>query len=251
MVERRRGGDLALAFDDVDVGQRRQRVDQCVAWENGRRALLDQDLLGASADDELAVLVGIAATLGPDVQVDLLTRFTGRLAKVAGAASPSLSGRIDNRLHVGGRGVHGAAESRPCGKVDRHGLVDVDARGPDRIVEQHLAEKTLRLRGFVAVRLRRRTRRRGDVGIPGRHPQLVDATDLLADEIAQLSRAIAAVGADAGAPQCQRRGQECAKGARTQGLGPLEFGHDRRVPPQRLRACRWFRLSEDPDHESS
>ncbi len=152
MVERGRRGDHFHAIDQIDVRQRRERIDQHVAGEDGRGALLGKDRLGPTARDEVAVLVGVAAALSADVQVDLLTGLARRLADMTAAARSGLFRCRDDRRHVRIEAIHRSAECRPRRQVNRLTLVDVDARGPDRIVEQQLPEEALRLRRDEAIR---------------------------------------------------------------------------------------------------
>ena len=188
VIEEGWGGDHSLATGvDEDVGQGRERIDQRVAGEEGLAAQLVEDRLGPTAREEVAVLVGVAAALAAAGKVDLLTGLARRLAQMAGAARSVPSLGIGDRLNVRIGGAHGSAEGRPGGQVEWLAGVDVDARGPDRIVEQHLPEITLRLRSLVAIRLVRLARRYRNVGIRRRNLKFVDATNLIIDDLAQLS----------------------------------------------------------------
>jgi hypothetical protein len=86
VIEVRRCGDLVGAVVDPDVGQGRERVDQQVAQEDGCGAQLDEDRLGPTTGEEVALRVGVAAPLSADVEVDLLTGPARRLADMAAAA---------------------------------------------------------------------------------------------------------------------------------------------------------------------
>src|SRR5262249_5199242 len=61
VVEVGGGGDYSLAVDQVDIGQRRERINQHVTGEDGLGAQLGKDRLRPAAGEEVAVLVGVAA----------------------------------------------------------------------------------------------------------------------------------------------------------------------------------------------
>ena len=90
MEKRGRRGDHIGAVDAAefdDVGQGWQRIDQHVTREERRAREFGKDGLGPAARDEVAVLVGVAATLTARVEVKLLPRFApAGLADVAATA---------------------------------------------------------------------------------------------------------------------------------------------------------------------
>ena len=63
-------GDKCLPADREDVGQSRERIDQRVTREQRGVAQLREDRLGPPADDEVPVLVGVAAALAAHVEVE-------------------------------------------------------------------------------------------------------------------------------------------------------------------------------------
>jgi len=167
----RRGGTLITVNAKTDeLAQRAVQIlkqhgavdiDQRVAGKDGRGALLGEDRLRPTPGEEVAVLVGVAAALAADIEVDHLTGLACRLADMAAAARSGLFRGGDDLLDVWVGGAHSSAEGRPRGQVNRYALVDVDACGPDRVVEEQLSEKALRLGrlepiGHGAVRLLRR-----------------------------------------------------------------------------------------------
>src|SRR6516225_8601256 len=112
---------------------------------------------------------------------------------MATAARTLLELGIDNVRDVRIGVAHRSAEGRPGGQVARLGLVlsvvaPVDARAPDRVVKEQLAEVPFRLSGLIAV-----TRRHGYFGVGGRNLQFIDSPNLLVDEAAQLAGAGAVV----------------------------------------------------------
>ena len=86
VVEVGRRGDDSLAADGVDVGQRRERIDQHIAGEDRLGAQLGEDRLGPAAGEEVAVLVSVAAALAAAGEVEQLTGLARRLADMAAAA---------------------------------------------------------------------------------------------------------------------------------------------------------------------
>src|SRR6185436_912781 len=112
-----------------------------------------------------------------------------------------------DRLDVGGRGVgerprgrrpvgrvgdtERATERRRLGEVERLSLIGVDALGPDRVVEQELAEVALGLRGVEPTGIRCGRRWYRDVLVHRRDLQLGDAAgNLTIDEAAHAYRAV-------------------------------------------------------------
>ena len=158
----------------VDVGQRRQLVDQRVACEQRRRAQTRQIGSRPPARCEIACRVGEAATLSTDCEVEQRAGLRRRLAHVTARARRGLSG-----------GEHAAEFWQ-------------DPRRSDRIVEQLLAEIPLRL-GNHELRIGASVgkARLRDVGVVHRHHQLRDAADLFVDEAAQLRGAVSLRGGDA------------------------------------------------------
>src|SRR5262249_44485209 len=134
---------------------------------------------------------GGAATLGAPAQAAHWTGVGRRLADMATAARSLLELGIDNLLEVRNGVAHRSAEGRPGGQVARLGLVlpvvaPVDARAPDRVVEEQLSEIALRLSCLKAC-----ARRDGYVGVSGRNLQLVQASNLFRNESPQLCGAVA------------------------------------------------------------
>src|SRR5258708_5439490 len=95
-----------------------------------------EDRLRPRPGKEVAVLVGVAAALAADIEVEQLTGLARRLADMAAAARSGLSRGIDDLLDVWSGRAHSSAEGCPGGQIKRLALVDVDARGPDRVVEE-------------------------------------------------------------------------------------------------------------------
>ena len=127
-------------------------------------------------------------------EVDLLTSLARHLAEMAGAARSVLSLGIGDLLDVRIGGAQSSAEGRSGGQVKRLARVDVDARGPDRIVEQHLPEKALLLgRPVARIHAAVGLPRQRDRCVVGGDLQLLEATDLLVNELAQLGGAGAVV----------------------------------------------------------
>src|SRR5206468_11373509 len=137
-------------------------------------------------------LVCVATTLTAAGEVELLTGLARRLGDMAGAARTVLSLGIDDLLDVRIGCAHSSAEGRPGGQVKGLALVDVDARGPDRIVEQHLSEEAFRL-GCLVARVHGPIRhpRYGNVSIRRWNLEFIDAANLLVDELTQLGGAVA------------------------------------------------------------
>ena len=188
---RRRDHSLAAAVDE-DVGQGWERIDEHVTGEDGLGAQLGEDRLGPTAGEEVAVLVGVAAALAAAGEVEQLTGLARRLADMATATRSVLSLGIGDRLVIWIGGAQSAAEGRPGGQVKRLALVDVDACGPDGVVEEQLSEVAL----FLGCRVSRihapiRPPGNGNVGIRRRNHQLMDSTDLLVDEPAQVRGTLA------------------------------------------------------------
>src|SRR5262249_39282895 len=68
---------------------------------------------------------------------------------------------------------------------------DVDARAPDRIMEQHLSQEAFRLTRLIArVHGPIRHPRHGNVSVCRRNFEFVDAANLLVNELTQLSGAV-------------------------------------------------------------
>src|SRR5215470_938000 len=112
---------------------------------------------------------------------------------MATAARSLLELGIDNLRDVRIGVAHRSAEGRPGGQVARLGLVlpevaPVDARAPDRVVEEQFAEVPFRLSGLIAI-----ARRHGYAGVSGRNLKFIDSANLLVDETAQLGGAGAVV----------------------------------------------------------
>ena len=187
VVEGGRGVDQFLAVHQVHVTQCRERIDERVAGENRRGALPGQNRLGPAAGEEVAFFVGVASALAAHIEVEHLTGLAGRFADMATATRSGLHRGIDNRLDIGIGGVHRSAEGRPRGQVDRLALIDVDPRGPDRVVKEQLAEVAFRLGrlipiGHGPIRLRRHR----DSGIGRGNGQVIEAPNLSADKVPQL-----------------------------------------------------------------
>ena len=87
------------------------------------------------------MIVCIAAAFASAGEVEQLTGLTRRLAEMATAARSVLSLSIDDLLNVRFGCAHCSAEGRAGGQVKGLALVDVDSRGPDRVVEQHLSQE--------------------------------------------------------------------------------------------------------------
>ncbi len=139
---------------------------------------------GPAASEECPLFVRVAAALGANVEVDLLTGLAGRLGDMAAAAPSGLFRCIYNILDVWIGGLQLSAEGCPRGQVNWLILVFVDAHGPNRVVEQLLPKVAFRLGGLVAVgRVPAPSHRRGhgNVGIRRRHCQLVKSADRRGD----------------------------------------------------------------------
>ena len=192
MVEVGRRGDHVLAVVDPDVGQGRERIDQRVTGEDGVGAQLGEDRLGPTAREEVAVLVGVAATLGADVEVDLLTGLARRLADVAGTARSGLFRGSDDILSLGTRRLRRLGEDFwingsvalnvppkvvPAGRSFGWPVLMSMRVGADRVVEEQLSEVALRLGRLIAIATRHR-----DFSVRCGNLQLVQASNLLTDE---------------------------------------------------------------------
>src|SRR5262245_47013247 len=116
---------------------------------------------------------------------------------MAAAARTVLSLGIDDLLDVRIGGAHSSAEGSPCGQVKGLALVNVDARGPNRVVKEQFAEVPFRLSGSKArIHGTIRLSGQGNVSIRRRNLQFVDASNLLVDEPAQLRGAVALSGGE-------------------------------------------------------
>src|SRR5262245_57924593 len=129
------------------------------------------------------MLVCVAAALASAGEVEQRTGLSRRLAEMATAARGILPLGIDDRTNTRHGCAHRSTDSRPGRQVEGLAGVDVDARGADRVVKQHLAEKAFCLRCLI-------TRIHGSIWHP-RHGnvsvgcwdfEFVDAANLLVNE---------------------------------------------------------------------
>jgi hypothetical protein len=149
--------------EEEDVGQRGENVNQRIPGEKRIVPLLDEEVgPGPPARDEIPLLVRVAAAFAAHVEVELRAGLPRRLAEMTAAARAGLR-----------RGAHAAIRS-------------VDSGRSNRIVEELLAEVSLRFGGLVAIG--HLTNRRGwqwNVGIRRWNLQFIDSTDLLLNEVPQ------------------------------------------------------------------
>ncbi len=94
------------------------------------------------------MLVSVAPAFPADVEIKQLTRLSCRLADMAAAARFCLHRGIDDLLMFGSEALSVPPKAVPAG-VPGLTLVDVDARGANRVVKKHFAQVAFRLRCLI------------------------------------------------------------------------------------------------------